>query len=194
MIKALTLVLAGGLILAACGEKQAENDSISVVGGSNVSQATGPAPAETKGQDFVSTVMGGYDFVLAGARAAGERSERAEVKQYAAKVVADLSASLDQLKSVAGEGSLELNATPLPTSQTDLAVLTSTRGAPFDKGFAELQMEALTNLVGLIRAYKNGGDNDALKAWAETHQAIVNDRLLDAQTLKAVIEEAEAQS
>jgi putative membrane protein len=192
VIKAFALVLAAGLTLAGCGEKQADSDNITVVGESNLAQPAGPAPAETKGQDFVSTVMGGYDFVLAGARAAGERSDRSEVKQYAAKVVADLTASLDQLKGIAGQGSLELNATPLPTSQTDLAVLTSTRGTPFDKAFAESQMEALTNLVGLIRAYKNGGDNDALKAWAETHQAIVNDRLLDAQTLKAVVEEAEA--
>jgi predicted outer membrane protein len=191
VIKASALVLAAGLTLAGCGEKQADSDNIAVVGESNLAQPAGPAPAETRGQDFVSTVMGSYDFVLAGARTAGERTDRPEVKTYAAKTVTDLTASLDQLKGVAGPAGLELNATPLPTGQTDLAVLTSTRGAPFDKAFAESQMEALTNLVGLIRAYKNGGDNDALKAWAETHQAIVNDRLLEVQTLKAVVEEAE---
>jgi putative membrane protein len=194
MIKVSALVLAAGLTLAGCGEKQADSDNIAVIGESNLAQPAGPAPAETKGQDFVSSVMGGYDFVLAGARAAGERTDRPEVKQYAAKTVTDLTASLDQLKGVAGPAGLELNATPLATGQTDLAVLTSTRGTPFDKAFAESQMEALTNLVGLIRAYKNGGDNDALKAWAETHQAIVNDRLLEVQTLKAVVEEAEVGS
>lgn len=194
MKKAIATVFAAGLALAGCGQSQTENDSIEVVGGSNAAagQPIGPAPAETKGQDFVSTVLGGYDFVLASARAAGERSDRAEVKTYAQRAVTDLGASLDKLKNVAGAGGLELNAVPLPTGQTDLAVLTSTRGAPFDKAFAESQMDALTNLVGLIRAYKNGGDNAELKAWAETHQGIVNDRLLDVQTLKAVIEEAEA--
>jgi predicted outer membrane protein len=191
----LVLALLSGLLVS-CGERQAENDSIAVIGESNAAagQPVGPAPAETRGQDFVSTVLGSYDFVLASARAAGERSQRPEVKEYAAKVAADLGASLDQLKGVAGASRLTLEPTPLATGASDLAILTSTRGTPFDKAFAESQMEALTGLVGLIRAYKNGGDNDALKAWAATHQAIVNDRLLDVQTLKAVVEEAEIQA
>lgn len=185
------LAVATLALVAACGEKT-ENaaDKIEVTG-----QATGvsgpqPAPAETRGQDFVSTVLGGLDFELESARLAEQKAETPKVKAFATKLRTDIEESRGELARLADNQNLKLDPAPGETHQTDLAVLSSTRGAPLETAFAEQQIESLTGLVGLIRAYKNGGDNIELKAWALKHQAVINDRLLDAQTLNGELQEA----
>jgi putative membrane protein len=175
--------LAALLLLSACGEK-ADNaaDRIEVTGQGAPLAPGQPAPAEARGQDFVSTVIGAYGFVIESAKLAEQNADQANVKQFATKLRTDIEA---------GGAGLKLDPKAGETHETDLAVLSSTRGSPLEIAFAEQQIEALTGLVGLIRAYKNGGDNPALKVWAEKHQAIVNDRLLDVQTLNAELQEAQ---
>lgn len=178
------------ICLAGCGDRageSAEADKIEVTGAAAGAPA-GPAPAEVSGQAFVSTVLGGLDFALSSAQMAVERADRPSTKQLAQKMVAELTASKDELSRIANSGGLTLEPGAGPTDQSDLAILSSTRGAPLEKAFADQQMESLTLLVGTIRAYKNGGDNPQLRAWAEKHQGVVNERLLDMQTLKAELE------
>jgi putative membrane protein len=184
--------LAALLLLSACGEK-ADNaaDRIEVTGQGAPLAPGQPAPAEARGQDFVSTVIGAYGFVIESAKLAEQNADQANVKQFATKLRTDIEASRAELSQVAGGAGLKLDPKAGETHETDLAVLSSTRGSPLEIAFAEQQIEALTGLVGLIRAYKNGGDNPALKVWAEKHQAIVNDRLLDVQTLNAELQEAQ---
>jgi len=178
------------VLLAGCGGKPDaanQSDKITVEGG-QAAQVAAPAPAETHGQDFVSSVLGSYDFVVESARAANERADRADVKQFAATLGSGIGASRDRLAKLAqGSG---LKAEPGQSRHgTELAMLSSTRGAPLEKLFVDQQIDTLSELVGLIRAYKTGGDNPELKHWAEANQSVVNDRLLDLQTLKAEIEE-----
>jgi putative membrane protein len=178
------------LLLPACGESdQNATDRIQVTGQSGGGSGVQPARAETRGQDFVSTVVGAFDFAIESARLAERKAGQAEVKQFAAKLRADIETSRTELAQLASASGLKLDPMAGETHQTDLAVLSSTQGAPLEQAFAEQQMEALTGLVGLIRAYKNGGDNPQLKAWAEKHQGTINDRLLDVQTLNAELQE-----
>ncbi len=186
-----SLSLVALCLLAACSDGAQNNatDKIEVTG--QATSAPGrPAPAEAQGQDFVSAVLGSYSFSLESARLVEEKADQARVKQFAAKLRGDLEASQSELTQLASAAGLKMEPTPGETHQTDLAVLSSTRGGPLEQAFAEQQMEALTGLVGLLRAYKNGGDNPALKAWAEKAQAIVNERLLDVQTLNSELQEA----
>ncbi len=179
------------LALAACAESPSNQASDAIeVTGQSTGAALQPALAETRGQDFVSTVLGGYEFSIESARLAEQKAATPSVKQFAAKLRGDLEASRLELSRIAQGAGLKLDTTRGDTHETDLAVLSSTAGAPLERPFAEQQMEALTGLVGLIRAYKNGGDNPALKAWAEAAQSVVNDRLLDVQTLNAELQEA----
>ena len=177
-------------MLAACGEK-AEQDSqpIEVVGG-NAQLPAGPAPQEVRGQDFASAVLGSLDFSLASARAAAERSERPATKAFAQTLVTGFSAARQELADTAAAAGLKATPAAGATDQSDLAILLSTRGAALETVFAEQQVERLTQLLGTVRAYKNGGDNPALRAWAEKHQGTITDRLLDLQMLKAELEEA----
>ena len=186
------LTAAALLMLSACGAtpNNSAEDRIEVTGSAS-SQGPLPAPAETRGQDFVSTVLGGYAFSLESARLAEQKADQASVKQYATKLRTDLEASQAELTQLASAAGLKIELRAGEMHQTDLAVLSSTRGGPLERAFAEQQMEALTGLVGLIRAYKNGGDNPQLKAWAEKHQAIVNDRLMDVQSLNAELQTAD---
>jgi predicted outer membrane protein len=183
------LVSLAALLAGCSGKQDAANQSneIEVVGGGHAQRAS-PAPVETRGQDFVSAVMSDYDFVLASARAAADKADRAEVKQFATKLGTNIGASRDQLAQIAQASGLKAEAGG-SAHGAELAMLSSTRGAPLEKLFVDQQLDLLSELVGLIRAYKNGGDNAELKRWAEANQSVVNDRLLDLQTLKAEIEE-----
>jgi putative membrane protein len=177
------------VLLAGCGSKpDAANRSDNITVAGAAAQQAGPAPAETRGQDFLSAVIGDYDFVETSARAAADRADRADVKTFAAKLGADMGASRNQLAQIAQTSGLKAEAADSGHS-TELAMLSSTRGEPLEKLFVDQQLDTLSELLGLIRAYKNGGDNPELKRWAEANQSVVNDRLLDLQSLKAEIDE-----
>jgi putative membrane protein len=183
MIKHLLIAAAPLLLLPACGEQASAPDDRIEVTGQAAGAPAGPAPQEVQGEAFASSVLGSLDFSLASARLAVERVEGANTRALAQKMAMDFGAARQALAELA-------RAEPVsaPTHQSDLAILSSTRGEPLEKAFAEQQMEALTLLVGTVRAYKNGGDNAALKDWAEKYQGVINDRLLDVQTLRAELE------
>jgi hypothetical protein len=140
------------------------------------------------GQDFVSAVLGRYDFAAQSARVVAGRADRPEVKQFADKLAADLARSRDALVAAAG-GKLKIEPTPVDASQTDLAILGSAHGAALETAFAERQLDNLSQLLGLMRAYGDGGDNAVLKSWAARDQALINDRISDLQTLDAQLKE-----
>ena len=174
---------AGLALLTSCGEQApAPNDRIEVTGQS-AGASTGPALQEVQGQAFAASVLGSLDFSLASARLAAERGDGANTRALAQKMEATLGAARRELA-----GLTNAEPTPAPTHQSDLAILSSTRGAPLEKVFADQQMEALTLLVGTVRAYKNGGDNAELKVWAEKYQGAINEQLLNVQTLRAELE------
>jgi putative membrane protein len=190
-MRKLAAPIAVALALSACGGKPGDdsNDAITVENGTTAQLPSGPAPTETKGQDFVSVVLGQYEFALASAKLLGEKAESGEGKRFARKMTADFGASLNELKAIATAGKLKLEPVPGPVDQSDLAVLTGTSGVNAEKAFADQQLNRLSELLGLIRAYKNGGDNAELKAWAEKAQNTVNESLLAVQTLKAELDE-----
>lgn len=179
--------------LAACGSKPADadsNDAIAVENGT-AQLPSGPAPAETKGQDFVTSVLGSYAFAIGSAKQLGEKGVTSQSKQFGQKMATDLGASLEELKAIATKGGLKLEPEANGTDQGDMAILTSAKGLSLDKAFAAQQLNRLSELLGLVRAYKNGGDNAELKAWAEKAQTVVNDKLLGVQSLKAELDEAD---
>lgn len=191
IVRASSALCLAALLLAGCGSTAEEDksDAIEVVNGAGTVPA-GPAPEETRGQEFVSAVLGQLDFAAASARQVADRGEPAPAKQAAQKLAATMQAARDELTSIATAGGLKLEPAPGPAHQADLALLSSTRGQPLAQAFAQQQMDGLTLLVGTVRAYKNGGDNAGLRAWAEKHQGPINDRLLDMQTLKGELEQA----
>lgn len=192
MFRPAQMILLAGTALAGCSADPAGNNASGqiVVENGQAAALPGPAAAETKGQDFASTALGNLDFTLESARLAAERAGQADVKQYAQALSGDAAAAREQLTGIITASQLKAEPLSTPTHQSDLAILSSTRGAPLDQAFADQQVKALSELVGLLRAYKNGGDNAQLKSWAEATQAKLNDRLLDLQSLGAAMQEA----
>ncbi len=186
----LPLPLAALIALSACGEAPDNSSDKIEVTGQSTAKVGQPAPAEARGQDFVSAVLGSYAFSLESARLAEQKADRAAVKQFATQLQSDLESSQAELTRLASGAGLKMEPIAGETHQTDLAVLSSTRGVPLERAFAEQQMEGLTALVGLLRAYKNGGDNLDLKAWADKAQRVVGERLMDVQTLNGELQEA----
>lgn len=184
------ILTSASLMLAACGGSPTGDEPLVVENGQSPG-SIGPAPAEARGQDFISWVLGSYGFAVESARIASQKSARPNVRQFAERLEKELGASADQLKALASAQKLNPVAIPGATDQSDLALLSSTRGDPLDKIFAEQQLRTLSTLVGTLRAYKNGGDDPQLKSWAEANQGRVNDLLLDLQTLNAEIEGSE---
>ena len=184
------ILTSASLMLAACGASPTGDEPLVVENGQSPG-SIGPAPAEARGQDFISSVLGSYGFAVESARIASQKSARPDVRQFAERLEKELGASADQLKALASAQKLNPVAIPGATDQSDLALLSSRRGDPLDKIFAEQQLRTLSTLVGMLRAYKNGGDDPQLKSWAEANQGRVNDLLLDLQTLNAEIEGSE---
>lgn len=181
------ILASAALMLAACNGASDTNEPVVMQNGEAAAPA-GPAPAEAHGQDFVSSVLGSYDFAIASAQAVSRKASRADVRQFAQRLANELGESAAQLKAVATVQNLTLDSVPSATDQSDLAIISSASGDPLETAFAEQQLRTLSALVGTLRAYKNGGDNPQLKSWAEDNQARVNDLLLDLQTLNAEIE------
>lgn len=181
------------LLIAGCASEPdtaPKEDRIEVRGGAMTGTA-GPAPEEAKGQPFVSTVLGSLDFALASAtRLESVADAPAGARGNARQLAAAATAAREELATIASAERLSFTPTPGSTHQTDLAVLSSATGMSLGKAFAAQQVDALTLLIGTMRAYKNGGDNERLRAWADKHQATLNDRLLDIQTLNAELETA----
>lgn len=176
-------------LLSGCGaEPETRDDNGIQVVGEDAKAPSGPAPEEAKGQPFVSNMLGSFDFALASARHLGERGELANARTFAQGFSADVTRARDELLAIAGAEKLKPEPAPGPAYQSDLALLSSTRGEPLAKAFAAQQIDALTLLVGTMRAYKNGGDNPRLRAWAEKYQGPINERLLDVQSLQAELE------
>lgn len=187
------LLTCAAIALSACGAKPEGGESNEAIKVDNAAAPApmGPAPEETKGQEFVAAVLGGYDFAIASAKQISEKAASAEGKQFGQKMATEMGASLEELKAIATADKLKLEPVAGPTDQSDLAVLTSARGLSLEKAFAAQQLNRLSELVGLVRAYKNGGDNPRLKAWSEKAQLVVNDKLLGVQSYKAQLDEAE---
>ena len=184
----LSLILLAAASLSACSDKAADSDSIVVENASANGTPVQAAPAEAEGQAFVSAVLGSYRFEVESARLAAAKAQRPDVKQFAQQLLAAFEASAGGLKPFTGD----TNSAPTtgPTHQSDLAILSSTQGAPLEKAYLDQRLPALTELLGLVRAYKNGGDNAQLKAWAERAQAMIADQLDKTQSLKAEVEAA----
>lgn len=179
------------VLVAACSnpDGNTSTDKIEVTGQSSIRQP-GPAPAERRGQEFVSSVEGSFQFLLESGRLAEQKADQVKVKQFAQTLRQTVETARTELSAISDASRLQVAPVAGDTNQSDLAILSSTRGQPLERAFADQQVEALTGLVGLMRAYSDGGDNPQLKSWAAKHQTAINERLLDVQTLRAELEEA----
>lgn len=128
-----------------------------------VTAAPGQAAA-----DFLTRAAQSALFEMEAARVAMERSESADIRQFAAMMLTDHAASSAQLMAAAEQDGLRVpQATGLERGRADdVERLRRVGEADFDKVFLTQQARAHESALELHRAYARDGEGFALKAAA----------------------------
>lgn len=138
-----------------------------------------PTPVPSA-QDFVARAAAGDAFELASGRLAQSRARSAEVRGFAALLVADHTASSQKLaKAVAESG----HALTVPAAAADLAQLSAAPEGDFDRRFMEGQVRAHEQALALLQTYAEDGDVPSLKAFAGEAAGVVRQHLAEARRL-----------
>ena len=149
---------------------------------SGVNSLAGIAPTT---QDFVQEAAIGGLFEVQSSQLAEQRAQDPSVKAFAERMVADHTKANDQLKQVvsAGNMNVQIPATLDSTHQTKLDKLQSLNGNGFTQRYDNDQVTAHEETVSLFQRYAKGGDNPALKQFAQQTLPTLQDHLAMAKKL-----------
>ncbi len=147
------VVLAGPAFAQSLGEK------------TGVNSALGVAPATA---DFVKEVAISDMFEIESSKLA-EQKGNAQEKSFAQQMVTDHTKTSGELKSLVTEAKVQAT---LPTTldsshQSKLDKLRNASGKDFSSDYNSYQISAHEDAVSLFDRYAKGGDNSALKDWAD---------------------------
>ncbi len=137
-----------------------------------------------KTADFVTEVAVSDMFEIQSSQLATARGDAA-TKSFATQMITDHQKTTGELKSIVQGGTVTAT---LPTGldsshQKKLDKLKSLNGAAFAKQYRSDQISAHKSAVSLFQRYGKGGDNDALKEWANTTVPALSHHLQMAQNL-----------
>ena len=153
-IIALACVLFAGPALAqSLGEK------------TGVNSALGVAPSTA---DFVKEVAISDMFEIESSKLA-EQKGNAQEKSFAQQMITDHTKTSGELKALVGDGKVQAT---LPTAldsshQSKLDKLKTASGKDFSSDYNSYQVSAHEDAISLFDRYAKGGDNAALKDWAD---------------------------
>ena len=133
--------------------------------------------------DFVKTAAISDMFEIESSKLAEQKSDAAS-KKFAAKMIADHSKTSAELKQIAPKAKAEIPAALDSAHQSKMDTLKGLSGADFDRQYDQMQVEAHENAVSLFERYAQGGDNSALKAFAQKHLPHLRGHLKMAKELK----------
>ncbi|HQT52447.1 MAG: DUF4142 domain-containing protein [Phenylobacterium sp.] len=177
------LLIAGACIaalsLAACGQKADPAATDTVAADQAAMPAADVAPAApaavTMATDFVPMAAASDMFEIEAAKVAQTKSTNAEVKKFAAEMIAaHTKSSADLKKAIADSGQTMTPPAALPADkQAMLDSLKAADAAGFDKMYVDGQVVAHQEALNLMQGYADGGDVPALKAFATATAPVV---------------------
>lgn len=183
------------LALAACGsdgDDTAPSGSASDMSLMDEATAVADAPvtaedaAAPKGaQAFVDVIASGNRFDIESSKLAATMAKNQTVKDFAAMMVSDHTASNAELTNTAAGLSPSVTPSPVPdeSQQADLAALRGA-GDAFDRLYLEKQVAAHEKALALLQAYSANGEAPALKEFAAKAASVLEGHLKLALTLK----------
>lgn len=197
---------AAALALAACGDRNAEEEgpiaeASSETGvGSNpasntvqdaASAVVGPTSAVTLGRTtggFVTNAAIGDMYEIEAGRLAATKAKNAGVKSFAAMLVKDHTAMSAELKATLGTANAGADIT-IPTAMDErrTGMIDNLKQAPadqFDKVFIAQQVAAHREAKELLQTYVDAGDNAPLKAHASKGLPKIQAHLTQAETIE----------
>lgn len=179
--------IAGIFALSACGDAE---DTTAVTQATETPAFTAPAPAESpmavaaNPQDFVNMVASSDMYELRAAELAASRGKAQAVKDFAAMMKKDHTASSAALKDAAAKAqpALVIPTAMNPAHQAQLDELTAAT-ATFDDVYARQQVAAHEQALALLRGYTGNGSADPLAAFASKTATVVEGHLGHARAL-----------
>jgi putative membrane protein len=120
-------------------------------------------------QEFVTKASGSNMFEIESSQIAVGKAESPDVKAFAERMIADHTKAGEEMKAAVQASNAGLT---MPTAmdtehQAKLTTLSAATGADLDTQYVQMQVAAHDEAVALFTAYAEGGDNPALKAFAE---------------------------
>lgn len=189
-------VAAISFALAACGsadrnESQASDANAvtaSEVDGNNVTEIGGNGATMTmapqNASEFAAMAAASDLFEIESSRLAASQAKSAEVKSFAAMLVADHTKSTTELKSIASKENITLSPPSLaPDMQSKVDALKSAKGEAFDTLYLTQQVPAHETALKLHQGYAASGDNASLKAFASKTSTVVSKHLDEARAM-----------
>jgi putative membrane protein len=186
------LVALPALALAACGGDGAStnatvvgNDALAgseaaVLGNGADNMAMAPTDASPMtGQQFADTMAASDMFELESSKLAQQKASAAPVKEFAAMMIKDHTASTAKLKEAAGKAGPAITPRPALTAEqtTNLEALRAASGAEFDTLYKQQQVAAHQQALANLQGYARAGDVPSLKAFAGETAPIVEGHL-----------------
>ena len=151
-------------LLAALASPTFAQDSSSAVSSfPSTAEEIEPAAA-VDAQTFVNTATVSNLFEIQQLALSNSTSD--EVKSFAQHMIDDHSKAADEMKAIATQEGLAVPAELDQPTADKLAQLQAVSGEQFDLLYIQLQTAAHAEAVALFAGYANGGDNEALKAFA----------------------------
>ena len=179
MLRHLALV-ATIIALAACGQQTTATNETETPPAD-----AAPAAASMSAADFVQRAANADAFEIQSSELAAQRGARQDVKDFAAMMVRDHSATSRELASLAPQINL-----PAPTPQLDAAKqgqiddLRGQSGQAFDNAYVSAQVAAHTEAVRLFESFVAGAEAGPLRDWASTTLPKLREHLTHAQGLQ----------
>lgn len=136
-------------------------------------------------QDFVNQAASGGLFEVQSSELALQRSQDAEVQQFANQMITDHTANNQELMATAQSAGLTVPAAIASPHAELMQSLEGAEGDAFDTTYAQAQTTAHETAVTLYQTYAQGGDNQALVAYAEKSLPVLQQHLEHAQQLAA---------
>jgi putative membrane protein len=168
-----TIAIAAFLAPAAMAQSVGEKTGINSIIGT--SPTTG---------DFVKEAATSDMFEIQSSQLAQSKGG-AEIKTFAAKMVADHTKTSADLKSMVQGGNVKAELPNEVTSSQSsmLDKLNGLNGEDFNKQYMSDQVSAHKDAVSLFQRYAKGGDNASLKSWAGKTLPTLQDHLKMAEGL-----------
>jgi putative membrane protein len=140
-------------------------------------------------QDFVTEAASGDMFEIQSSQIALQKTSDQAVKDFAEQMITDHSKTSAELKSLIDSGKAKgALPTALDSSQQSmLDKLKNLSGSDFTQQYRDDQLKGHKDAVDLFRRYAKGGDNDALKAWAQQTLPTLQHHLEMAQNLDQAV-------
>lgn len=114
---------------------------------------------------------------------AQQRATSPQVKQFAARMIADHTQANNELQQIAQQQDLTLPTQPDSKDASKVQKLRGLNGAAFDKAYAQEQVPDHQSDIAMFRKEAQSGQDPALKAFAQKTLPILQQHLQLAQRL-----------